>query len=439
LGAPIDVSLLPETAVVDGEGRTSIGGCDLEALVEQLGTPLLVVDEAHVRARCRDWTGALGADNVAYASKAFLCTAMAELVEQQGMRLDVASAGELHVALAAGFPPARIVLHGNNKRHGELRHALAVGVGRVVVDSFDELVRLRALVNDGLLCPELLVRITPGVEAHTHQHVLTGADDSKFGFSIAAGLAARAVADITSDPRLRFAGLHCHIGSQILDLVPFDRTAEIVATFAAEMVARHHVRIVELNLGGGLGVRHVRGDDPPAVADFARRLQAVYATACASAQLDPVPTLGAEPGRSIIGQAGVTIYRVGTIKEIPGVRTYVAVDGGMSDNPRPVTYGAWYETFVPGRADAERPLAAAVAGMHCEQGDVLVQEARLPADIHVGDLLATPATGAYTYSMASNYNKVPRPPVVFVRDGDARLVLRRETLDDLLRLDVLAR
>jgi diaminopimelate decarboxylase len=438
LGDPIDRGLLPDTTVVDPDGGTSIGGCDLDALARQFGTPLLVIDEEHVRARCQEWVGAIATDDVAYGSKAFLCVAMARLVEEEGLRLDVASAGELHVALTAGFPPERIVFHGNNKRHVDLRKALREGVGRIVVDSFDEIVRLQALVNEGLTCPELLVRVTPGVEAHTHQHVLTGADDSKFGFSIAAGLAERAVDEIAGDPRLRLAGLHSHIGSQILDLVPFDRAAEIVCEFAAAAQKRHGITIHTINLGGGLGIRHVGGDDAPGVDSFARRLRASFATACASTGLDPAPRLGVEPGRSIIGGAGVMLYRVGTIKQIPGVRTYVAVDGGMSDNPRPVTYGAWYETFVPARAHLPRPLAAAVAGCHCEQGDVLVQEARLPDDLHVGDLLAMPATGAYTYSMASTYNRVPRPAVVFVRDGDARLVLRRETVDDLLKLDVLA-
>jgi diaminopimelate decarboxylase len=434
--SPLDLRLLPRTASIDGSGRLRIDDCDVEELARVHGTPLYVYSETELRARGRDYRDAFGADAVAYSGKAFLCTAMARLVADEGLHLDVAAGGELHVALHAGFPPARIVFHGNNKSEAELRTALDAGVGRIVADSFDELDRIEALVANGAPPPRVLVRVTPGVEAHTHEYIATGADDSKFGFTVANGSAREAALRAAKSDAMTLGGFHCHIGSQILSLEAFARAAALVAELAADVARATDTPIDEINLGGGLGVPYTAGDlDAPTIAQFGAEVRANFADACATFGLDPAPRLGVEAGRSIAGPAGVTLYTVGTIKEIPGVRTYVAVDGGMSDNPRPAMYGATYEAAIPARIGAARPLVATVAGKHCEQGDLLVRDAHLPADLAVGDVLLTPVTGAYGHSMASNYNLVARPAVVFVRDGRARIVVRRETFADLVARD----
>jgi diaminopimelate decarboxylase len=410
---------------VDVRGRLAIAGLDVLELAEAHGTPLFVYDEEHLRSRCREAVAAFG-DGVAYASKAFLCTAMAALVAEEGMCIDVSTGGELHVALAAGVPPERLVLHGNNKSEEELARALDAGVGRIVVDSFDEIARLERLAAGGAPSADLLVRVTPGVEAHTHEYVRTGQEDTKFGFSVASGAADEAVRRLTAPGAPgRLVGVHAHIGSQVFLLASFDKAVEVLAGFFAPL------GLPELCVGGGLGVAYVAGEEAPSIAQWAQAVQ----RACAGAGVPPDTRVTAEPGRAIAAAAAVTLYRVGTVKQLPGIRTYVAVDGGMSDNPRPVLYGSGYEAFLPRATTAERPLTATVVGKHCESGDVLVRDACLPADLAVGDVLATPVTGAYGHSMASTYNKVPRPPVLFVRDGRARVVVARESLDDLLRLD----
>ena len=413
--------VLPDTATVGRDGRLSVGGVDLLGLAEEHGTPVFVYDEAHIRARCREAVAAFG-DGVAYGSKAFLCRAMARLVHEEGMRVDVATGGELHVVLAAGVPPERIVLHGNNKSVDELRRAHELGI-RVVVDSFDELERLEALHDADGRPTRVMVRVTPGVEAHTHEYVMTGQTDSKFGLGVASGDAGRAVERCQLHPAFDLVGVHAHIGSQIFLLRSFEKAVDILAGFVEPL------GVEELCLGGGLGVPYVEGEEAPSITEWA----SVLHKACAGAGITARVTV--EPGRAIAAAAGLTLYRVGTIKDIPGVRTYVSVDGGMSDNPRPVLYGSGYETFLPRATLAERPRTVTVVGKHCESGDVVVRDAHVPADLAVGDVLCTPVTGAYGHSMASNYNKVPRPPVVFVADGSARVVVRRETLDDLLRLD----
>jgi diaminopimelate decarboxylase len=436
VNAPLDLRLLPRTATVDAAGRLAIDGVDLEALAREHGTPLYVYSETELRARAVEYRDAFGPDAVSYAGKAFLCGAMARLVADEGLHLDVATGGELQLALHAGFPAARVVFHGNNKSDAELELALERGVGRIVADSFDELDRIDALVARGTAPARVLVRVTPGVEAHTHEYIATGADDSKFGFTVSNGSARDAALRVVKSEAMHFAGFHCHIGSQILVLESFARAAAVVAGLAADVVRATDVPVPEINLGGGLGVPYTADDlDAPSIAEFGRETRANFADACATFALDPAPTLTIEAGRSIAGPAGVTLYTVGTIKEIPGVRTYVAVDGGMSDNPRPATYGADYEAAVPARVTAARPLIATVAGKHCEQGDLLVRDAHLPADVAVGDVLVTPVTGAYGHSMASNYNVVPRPAVVFVRDGHTRVVVRRETFADLVARD----
>ncbi len=436
MNAPISPTLLPRTAVIDADGRMSIGGCDLEELAEEFGTPLFVYDEDEIRARCREYVDSFrGA--VAYASKAFLCLAMARIVNEEGLDIDVASGGELHVALAAGTSPTRIVLHGNNKSLRELRSALQVGVKNIVVDSHDELDRIATLVqSEGLSPPSVLVRVNPGVDAHTHEYLATGAVDSKFGFALLDNVAVRAVARIVAEGFAHFGGLHIHIGSQIFVRDGFTAAIDRMVALIAHIERETGVTVDELNLGGGLGVRYTLDDEPADIREHAALMQEDLGSALAAVGARSTPMLATEPGRSIVATAGVTLYRVGTIKEVPGIRTYISVDGGMSDNPRPALYDARYEAFVPTRANAERPLIATVAGKHCEQGDLLIRDAHLPTDIAVDDLLCTPCTGAYGYSMANNYNKVTRPAVVFVRDGSARLVIRRETADDLLRLDM---
>ena len=418
---PLPRYVLPDTAVVGADGRLHVGGVDLLDVADEMGTPLFVYDEAHLRARCREAVAAFG-DGVAYGSKAFLCLAMARLAHEEGMHVDVATGGELHVALAAGVPTDRLVLHGNNKSEAELARAHDLGV-RVVVDSFDEIRRLEALHADDGRPTRVMVRVTPGVEAHTHEYVMTGQVDSKFGFGLASGDAALAVDRIADSPAFDLVGVHAHIGSQIFLLHSFEKAVEVLADFVAPL------GLPELCLGGGLGVAYVDGEDAPTLTQWAKILQ----EACLAAGIGSRVT--AEPGRAIVASAGLTLYRVGTIKDVPGVRTYVAVDGGMSDNPRPVLYGSGYEAFLPRATDADRPRTVTVVGKHCESGDVIVRDAQLPADLAMGDVVCTPVTGAYGHSMASNYNKVPRPAVVFVRDGSARVVVRRETADDLLRLD----
>jgi diaminopimelate decarboxylase len=425
--APLEWHLLPRSASVDEKGTLHIGGIDLLELAEQFGTPLFVYDEDHLRQACREAVAAWG-DGVAYATKAFLCRAMARLVHEEGMHLDVASGGELHVALSAGVPPERLILHGNNKSAAELSTALEQGVGRIVVDSFDEIARLGGLLESspaGPDRPKVLVRVTPGVEAHTHEFVRTGQEDSKFGFSVSSGAAAKAVAALELMPGVELRGVHAHIGSQVFEASSFEQAAEVLGAFFAPL------ELPELVVGGGLGVPYLNGESAPSQRAW------VEATlrACAQAGVGPATRISAEPGRSIVATAGITLYSVGTVKHLPGIRTYVSVDGGMSDNPRPVLYGSGYEAFLPRAVGSPRPRPVRVVGKHCESGDLVVPEAYVPEDLVVGDILATPVTGAYGYAMASNYNKVPRPAVVFVSDGAARVVVRRETFEDLTDLD----
>lgn len=421
--SPVPWHLLPENSSVGSDGQLLIGGCDTLELVREFGTPLFVYDEDHLRARCREAVAAFGS-HATYASKAFLCRAMARLVVEEGMSIDVATGGELAIALAADAPPERLVFHGNNKSVDELRQAISAGVGRIVVDSFDELDRLDVLHAEGLPAPSVLLRVTPGVEAHTHEFISTGQDDSKFGFTVATGLAAKAVERAQASPSVHLVGVHAHIGSQVFRVQSFASALEVLAEFTEPL------GLPELVIGGGLGVPYVEGEESATISQWSKILLDQASSLAISS------TVGIEPGRSIAAAAAVTLYTVGTIKELEDIRTYVAVDGGMSDNPRPVLYGSGYETFLPRAVTAERPFVARVVGKHCESGDLLVREAKLPADLAVGDVLATPVTGAYGHSMGSNYNKVLRPPVVFCRDGDARLVVRRETHDDLLLTDL---
>lgn len=419
----LPLSLLPDTATIGEKGQLIIGGCDTLELAEQFGTPLFVYDEAHLRARCREAVAAFGV-GVNFATKAFLCKAMARLAAEEGCNLDVSTGGEYHVARAAGVPADRLVLHGNNKSTAELRTAMSEGIGRIIMDSFDEIDRIEALVAEGLPVPKALIRVTPGVEAHTHEFVRTGQDDSKFGFGLASGQADAAVLRAVASPAIDLVGLHAHIGSQVFDAGFFEMAIEVMAPF----VQKHG--LPEFSVGGGLGVAYVAGEESDSITEWGAAVKA----ACAAAGIDAHVT--AEPGRALVAQAAITLYSVGTIKDIPGIRTYVSVDGGMSDNPRPVLYGSGYEAFLAREVAADRDRVVTVVGKHCESGDILVRDAVVPSGLVVGDILATPVTGAYGHSMGSNYNKVTRPAVVFVADGKARLVVRRETLDDLLLLEV---
>ncbi len=420
---PLRGSLLPDSARVEGDGRLSIGGCDVIDLADELGTPLFIYDTGHIRRRCREAVAAFGGTAV-YAAKAFLCRAMAQLAHEEGMRIDVSTLGELAVTLAAGVPGERLVMHGNNKSMTELRAALDAGVGVLVVDSFDEIDRVETLVDAGADPPAVMVRITPGVEAHTHEFIRTGHDDTKFGFTVSSGAAAAAVARVRDSDAMNLIGIHAHIGSQVFRAESFAEAVDVIAGFVVPL------GLEELSIGGGLGVPYMNWEAAPTISQWAETIESRARSAGFSGRI------WAEPGRSIVATAAITVYRVGTIKEIPGVRTYVAVDGGMSDNPRPILYGSGYETFLPRAVDAPRPREVRVVGKHCESGDILVGNAFVPDDLAVGDLLATPVTGAYGHSMGSNYNKVLRPPVVFVSGGDARVVVRRETVDDLLATDL---
>ena len=419
--------LLPDSAKTNAFGHLEIGGCDLVAVAEKFGTPAFVYDEAHLRARCQEAVRAFGTHRVVYATKAFLCGAMARLAHEEGLLLDVATGGELFVALNAGVPGSGCVLHGNNKSIEELKMALDAGVHHVVVDNFDELDRLDTLHASGAMGAKrarIQLRITPGVAVHTHEFVSTGQDDSKFGFNLRNGDAQRAVDRVRSSVSVEFVGIHCHIGSNVFAAENFAQAAQIMVDFANQL------EVEELTLGGGLGVAYIEAEHAPTITQWAQSL------AVATAKLIQPTKVFVEPGRAIVASAAVTLYRIGSVKHLPGIRTYVAVDGGMSDNPRPVLYDSGYEAFLPARADADRTEHARVVGKHCESGDVLINDAMLPSGYAVGDLLATPVTGAYGHSMGSNYNKVTRPPVVFVRGGVARVVVRRESFCDLVNLDV---
>ena len=425
----LPLQLLSDNARVEADGSLSVGGCRVDEIAAEFGTPVFLYDEAHLRARCQEAVAAFGHQKVVYATKAFLCKAMAKLAYDEGLLLDVASGGELAVALAAGVPANACTPHGNNKSIAELREAISAGVRHVIVDSFDELDRLNALWAQGLRhangsAPKVVLRITPGVSAHTHEFIATGQDDSKFGFNLRNGDAIKAVDRARRSDSVELVGVHCHIGSNVFEASSFAKAAEVMADFAVPL------DLPELVLGGGLGVAYVEGEEAPNIAQWGN----VLLDACDA--LGVRSKVSVEPGRAIVASAAMTVYTVGTIKRIPGVRTFVSVDGGMSDNPRPVLYGSGYESFLPRAALAPRDLTARLVGKHCESGDVLSFEAKLPAGIAVGDLLAMPVTGAYGHSMGSNYNKITRPPVVFASGGNARLVVRRETYDDLLRTDL---
>ncbi len=430
----LEEGLWPQTATLEPDGVMAVGGVRIDALAREFGTPAYVLDEADFRARARAWREAFRGGEVFYAAKAFLCRTVARWVAEEGLSLDVCTGGELAIAESVGFPAGRLAFHGNNKSVAELRRAVAYRVGRVVVDSFVEIDRLAAVAAQAGVRQRVYLRVTPGVEAHTHEYVSTGQEDQKFGFSLASGAAAEAVRLVLGRPELELVGLHAHIGSQIFDTAGFGLAAHRMVGLLAQVRAEHGVELPELDLGGGLGIAYTGEDAPLGVEDVADRLNVIVGKECASAGL-AVPKLAVEPGRAISGPTTVTVYEVGTVKELPGLRTYVSVDGGMSDNIRTALYDAHYTARLVSRASPADARVVTVVGKHCESGDVVVHDVPLPADLAPGDLVAVPASGAYHRSMASNYNHVTRPPVVAVRDGRARVIVRRETDDDLLRLD----
>jgi diaminopimelate decarboxylase len=457
---PLDAAGLDELAptvwprhTARGEGGAlEIAGVDARDLAERYGTPLFVIDEADFRSRAAEFAAAFGAEAVHYAAKAFLCTEVARWVADEGLSLDVASGGELAVALRAGFPPERIALHGNNKSVDELVAAVEAGVGRVVLDSLHEIARLDAVARERGVVVPVMVRLTVGVEAHTHEFIATAHEDQKFGFSISGGeasAAAEAVRHVLAADGLALVGLHSHIGSQIFDTEGFEVAAHRVVRFLARLHKEHGpdavAALTTLDLGGGFGIAYRADETPVDVPELAEELRGIVKRECHAEDLD-VPKIAVEPGRAIAGPAGITLYTVGTIKDVPlggsSMRRYVSVDGGMSDNIRTALYDAVYDCRLVSRS-SERDgsgdaVLSRVVGKHCESGDIVVRDCWLPADLAPGDLLAVAATGAYCYSMASSYNRLPRPAVVAVRDGEARALLRRETIEDQLRLEVSA-
>ena len=423
-GDPIAGSaVVPRGSRVNGEGHLEVAGCDVVELAEEHGTPAYIYAEDDIRSRAREYRDAFesrGADyEVLFASKSLPCTAAYALFAEEGLSVDVASGGELHMALKAGFDPDRIHMHGNNKSDEEILFAARSGIRHLILDSFDEIERCERLLDEP---QRVLIRVTPGIKPSTHDYITTGQLDSKFGFGLADGLAERAVDRVRRSERLELVGLHAHIGSQIFELEPYTLAIRALGELAGDWC-----RVV--NVGGGLGVAYTVEDEPPSIDAYVD----VKVRGVAEVFGKGVRIL-VEPGRSLVANAGVTAYRVGTVKEIAGVRTYVAVDGGMSDNLRPMLYGAKYEALIADRAAAPAETLVTVAGMHCESSDMLVRDAML-AEPAVGDVLVTPATGAYGYAMANNYNGVPRPPVVFCRDGASRVVVRRETYEDLTARD----
>ncbi|MFE4357176.1 diaminopimelate decarboxylase [Kitasatospora xanthocidica] len=432
----LDPKVWSRTVARNAEGVATVGGIDVRRLAAEFGTPAYVLDEEDFRSRARAWRDAFGTGaDVYYAGKAFLSKAVVRWLHEEGLNLDVCSPGELAVALAAGMPPERIALHGNNKSADELEHAVKTGVGHIVVDSYEEIGRLAAIAARQGVRQQVLIRITVGVEAHTHEFIATAHEDQKFGLSLTGGAAAEAVRRVLGHDSLELRGIHSHIGSQIFDMAGFEVAARRVVGLLAGIRDEHGVQLPEIDLGGGLGIAYTSEDDPREPAEIAAALADIVRRECAAANLD-APRLSVEPGRAIVGPTAFTLYEVGTVKPLEGLRTYVSVDGGMSDNIRTALYDAEYSVALVSRTSDAEPMLVRVVGKHCESGDIVVRDAFLPADLAPGDLIAVPATGAYCRSMASNYNHALKPPVLAVRDGAARVIVRRETEEDLLRLDI---
>lgn len=424
---------LPDSAG-ESTGHLTIGGCDTVELAGRYGTPLFVFCQKTFQTRCRQISEAFPGATIYYASKAFLTQAICRLVEREGLNLDVASAGELHTALTAGFPAARVIMHGNNKSDAELKSAVEAGIGRIAVDNLEEIHRVGGFARAAGVRQSIFLRLTPGVRADTHAHIQTGHHESKFGLPIFGGMAAEALSSALANENLHLAGIHAHIGSNIFSAQPFEKTVEILFEFLAGIKFRFGQEVEEVNLGGGFGTPFVAGDHA-----FDVKMLGELVVQTARTQADKhdltLPRLCFEPGRWLVGNSMVTLYSVGAIKQASDRLTFVSLDGGMSDNIRPALYQAKYAALLANKLDEEPTKQFTLAGMHCESGDVLAEGISLPESVQRGDIVAMPATGAYAYSMASNYNKTPRPAVVTVQDGTARVMVRRETLADLIRLE----
>ncbi|WNI22439.1 diaminopimelate decarboxylase [Streptomyces sp. ITFR-16] len=432
----LDEKVWSRTVTRDEHGALTVGGIEVARLAEEFGTPAYFLDEADFRARCRAWSDAFGPGaDVFYAGKAFLSRAVVRWLKEEGLNLDVCSGGELTTALDAGMPAERIAFHGNNKTVEEIERAVSAGVGRIVLDSFQEIVRVAHIAQRLGRRQPVQIRVTVGVEAHTHEFIATAHEDQKFGIALAGGQAAEAVRRALTLDGLELIGIHSHIGSQIFDMAGFEVSARRVVQLLAEVRDEHGVELPEIDLGGGLGIAYTSEDDPREPHEIAKALGDIVTRECEAAGL-ATPRISVEPGRAIVGPTAFTLYEVGTIKPLEGLRTYVSVDGGMSDNIRTALYDAEYSVALVSRTSDAEPMLVRVVGKHCESGDIVVKDAFLPSDLAPGDLIAVPATGAYCRSMASNYNHALRPPVVAVRDGRARVIVRRETEEDLLRLDV---
>lgn len=427
------------TMEVNDKGHLTIGGCDAVELAQRFGTPLYVMDEAHVRTICRDYYESFMVKypntEVIYASKAFMNMAMARIIRQEGLGLDVVSGGELYTALQAGFPPERIYFHGNNKSQEEIKFGIKHKVGRFVVDNLYELALLNTVAGRLGIRVKIMLRIQPGIEAHTHEYIRTGQIDSKFGMAIATGQALEIVKRTCKYEKLELRGIHCHIGSQIFEIDSFRHTAQVMMDFVKQIKDETGLVMTELNLGGGFGIYYKEGDTPAPIGKFAEIIMGTVQEKARRHGLN-MPKIIVEPGRSIVGTAGTTLYTIGSIKHIPGIRTYVAVDGGMADNPRPALYQAKYEAMLANKARAAGEEVVSITGKCCESGDMLIWDIKLPP-VTSGDILAVSSTGAYNYSMSSNYNRLPRPAVVLVEGGQADLIVARETYDDLLRNDII--
>jgi len=428
--------MLLGTQRINDDGILEIGGCSTVDLARDFGTPLYVVDDQALRDTCRAYRAAFEArypnTHISFSSKVFTTMAVCRIVEQEGLGVDVSSGGELYTAMQAGVPPSGIVMHGNNKSPQELEMAVAAKVGRIGIDYLEEIDAIQHVAAAREATVDILIRVAPGVSADTHTHIQTGKVDTKFGLAIANGDAKEAVGAALRAPNLRLRGINCHIGSQILDLQPFAEAAQMMVDFAAQLRSELGYTVEDLDLGGGLGVRYLPSDAPPSLEDYAETVADAVKASC-DRQRMPLPRLILEPGRSLIGEAGTTLYTIGVVKRIPDVRTYVAVDGGLSDNPRPALYGARYSALVANKAHSAPVTKVTVSGKHCET-DTLIADLEAP-ETEPGDILAVQTTGAYNYSMASNYNRLPRPAAVLVSNGRAEVIVERESLDDLARLD----
>lgn len=430
-------TVFPDTARIDAQDHLVIGGCDTLDLAAQYGTPLYVFDEDTLRARCRSFKHEFQvrypASHVVYACKAYINPALARIINEEGLGVDVVSGGELAIIQSIGFPLEHVYFHGNNKTPDEIEQAIESGIGRVVADSFHELDLLDRIAGAAGKVQDILIRVSPGVDPHTHVHTTTGTLDSKFGLAIQTGHAAEAVRQALAASNLRLRGLHFHLGSPIFELEPYRIATDLVLRFAAGL-REEGLQLEEFSPGGGFAIAYTRDKEPPAIGEYAETIVSTLTSTCESLGMD-APTLIIEPGRSIIGPAGVALYQIGAIKDIPGVRKYVSVDGGMGDNIRPALYQAVYEVVAAGKVNRKPVEKVTIAGKYCESGDILASDVMLP-EVSAGDVLAIPAAGAYCPSMASNYNLNPRPPIVLVKDGDSRLIRRRESYQDMMLCDV---